>query len=108
MPISLGCLLIWPLQDVALDDVERHKIFIAIYVRDNVHRYQCNYLTTGLVFRIFRIKSNLTEVFEKPRSGTPALNVLAIRDQCHPNISKQNTLVPDTDVAPPHGAVLIT
>ena len=36
---------------------------------------------TGLVFRIFRIKSDLTEVLEEPRGGTPVLNVVAIRDQ---------------------------
>ena len=36
-----------------------------------------------LVFLIFRIKYCRTEVLEKPGGGTPALNVMAIHDQCH-------------------------
>ena len=34
-----------------------------------------------LVFRIFTIKSYLTEVLEQPRGGTPELNIMAMRDQ---------------------------
>ena len=44
-----------------------------------------------------------TEVSEQPRGGTPALNVKAIRDRRHANVSKQRTLLADVDVAPPHG-----
>ena len=38
-----------------------------------------------LVFLIFEIKYCLTEVLEQPGVGTPALNVMAIRDQRHTN-----------------------
>ena len=59
---------------------------------------------TRLVFWILVIKSNLTEVSEQPRSETPALNVMAIHDQRHANVSKQRTLLEDVDVAPPQVA----
>ena len=42
-----------------------------------------------LVFLIYEIKYCLTEVLEQPGGGTPALNVMAIRDQRHANVSKQ-------------------
>ena len=61
-----------------------------------------------LVFLIFEIKYCLTEVLEQPRGGTPALKVMAIRDQRHANVSKQRTLLADADVAPHHGSVPIT
>ena len=57
-----------------------------------------------LVFLIFEIKYCLTEVLEQPGGGTPALNVMAIRDQRHANVSKQRTLLADADVAPHHGS----
>ena len=41
------------------------------------------------------------EVFEQPESGTPALNVIAIRDHCHGNDRKHRTLLLDVDVVPP-------
>ena len=53
------------------------------------------------VFLIFRIKYCLTEVLEEPGGGTPALNVMAIRD--HANVSKQITLFADVEVATTHG-----
>ena len=56
-----------------------------------------------LVFLIFRINYCLTEGLEQPGRGTPALNVIAIRDQRYANVSKQRTLLADVDVAPPHG-----
>ena len=62
---------------------------------------------TGQVFRIFRIKSYLTEVLEQPRGGTHVLNV-AICDQRHSNVSKQRTSLADVDVALPQGVVQIT
>ena len=40
--------------------------------------------------------------------GTPALNVMAIRDQRHANVSKQRTLLADADVALHHGSAPIT
>ena len=40
-----------------------------------------------LVFLIFDSKYCLTEVLEQPEGGTPALNVMAIRDQRHANVS---------------------
>ena len=43
------------------------------------------------------------EVLEQPRGGIPALNVMAICDWRHTNVSKQRTLLADVDVAPPHG-----
>ena len=49
-------------------------------------------------FSIFTIKSYLTEVLKKPGGGTPALNVMAIRDQGHANVSKQRMLLADVDV----------
>ena len=49
-------------------------------------------------------KSNLTEVLEQPRGKTHALNVMAIRDQRHANVSKQRTLLVEVDVALPQGA----
>ena len=58
-----------------------------------------------LVFLIFEIKYCLTEVLEQPGGGTPALNVMAIRDQRH---AKQRTLLADADVAPHHGSAPIT
>ena len=57
-----------------------------------------------LVFLIFEIKYCLTEVLEQPGGGTPALNVMAIRDQRHANVSKQRTLY----IAPHHGSAAIT
>ena len=61
-----------------------------------------------LVFLIFEIKYCLTEVLEQPGGGTPALNVMPIRDQCHANVSKQRTLLADADVAQHHGSAQIT
>ena len=59
---------------------------------------------TRLVFWILVIKSNLTEVSEQPKGETPALNVMAIRDQRLAKVSKQRTLLVDIDIAPPQGA----
>ena len=59
---------------------------------------------TGLVFWILVIKSHLTDVSEQPRGESPALNVMAIRDQRHTNVSKQRMLLVDVDFAPPQGA----
>ena len=53
-----------------------------------------------LVFLIFRIKYCLMKVLEQPGGGTPALNVMAIRDQRHANVNKQRTLLAEVDVAP--------
>ena len=68
-----------------------------------------------LVLLIFEIKYCLTEVLEQPGGGTPAFNVLAIRDQHHANDSKQRTndskqrtLLAYADVAPHHGLAPIT
>ena len=57
-----------------------------------------------LVFLIFRINYRLTEPegLEQPEGGTPALNVIAIRDRCRANVSKHRTSLADVDVAPPH------
>ena len=57
---------------------------------------------TGLGFRIFRIKSYVTEVLEEPRGGTPAQRH---GDQRHSKVSKQRTLLADVDIAPPQGEV---
>ena len=54
-----------------------------------------------LVFLIFEIKYCLMAVLEQPGDGTPLLNVMAIRDQSHANISKQRTLLADAYVAQP-------
>ena len=42
-----------------------------------------------LVFliHVFETKYCLTEVLEQPGGGTPALNIMAIRDQRHANVS---------------------
>ena len=61
-----------------------------------------------LVFLIFEIKDCLTEALEQPGGGTPALSVMAIRDQRHANVSKQRTLLANADVAPHHGPAPIT
>ena len=61
-----------------------------------------------LVFLIYEIKYCLTEVLEQPGIGTPAFNVMAIREQRHANVSKQLTLLADADVAPHHGSAPIT
>ena len=61
-----------------------------------------------LVFLIFEIKYCLTEALEQPGVGTPALNVMAIRDQRHANVSKQRRLLTDADVAPHHGSAPTT
>ena len=42
---------------------------------------------------------------EQPRGGTRALNVMAIHDQRHANVSKQRTLLADVDVDPPQSVV---
>ena len=63
---------------------------------------------TRLVFLIFGIKYCLTEVLAQPGGGIPALNVMAIRDQRHANVSKQRTFLADADVAPHHGSASIT
>ena len=61
-----------------------------------------------LIFLIFEIENCLTEDLEQPVAGTPALNVMAIHDQRHANVSKQRTLFADADVAPHHGSAPIT
>ena len=61
-----------------------------------------------LVFLVSEIKYCLTEVLEQPGGGSPALNVMAIRDQRHANVSKQRTLLADADVAPHHSSAPIT
>ena len=63
-----------------------------------------NFHITRLVLQIFRIKSDITEVSEQPKCQLSALNVKAIRDQRHTNVSKQTTLLAGDDVAPPIGA----
>ena len=72
--------------------------------------YQSNmlYYQIRLVFLIFEIKYCLTDVLEQPGGGTPALNVMAIRDQRHSNVSKERMLLADADVAPHHGSAPIT
>ena len=55
---------------------------------------------TNLVFLITRINYCVMEVFEQPGSRTPALNVMAIRDQCNGNDRKHRTLLADVDVVP--------
>ena len=60
-----------------------------------------------LVFFIFEIKYRLTEVLEQPGGGG-ALNVMAIRDQRHANVSSQRMLLADADVSPHHGSAPIT
>ena len=60
------------------------------------------------VFLIFEINCCITEVLEQPGGGTPALNVMAIRDQSQANVSKQRTLLADADVAPHHDSAPIT
>ena len=71
-------------------------IIYILYYQSNIYFY----LTPNW---ISVIKSNLTEVSEQPRGETPALNVLAMRDQRHANVSKQRTLLVDVDIAPPQG-----
>ena len=63
---------------------------------------------TRLVLHIFWIKSDITEVSEQPKCQHSALNVIAICDQRHANISEQTTLLAGDDVAPPIGAAYIT
>ena len=61
-----------------------------------------------LVFLLFRIKYCPTEVLEQLEGRNLMLNVVAIHDQRHTNVSKQRTLLADVDIAPPHGMDLIT
>ena len=61
-----------------------------------------------LVLLIFEVKYCITEILEQPGGGTLALNVMAIRDQHHANVSKQRTLLADADVAPHYGSAPIT
>ena len=56
---------------------------------------------TRLVLQIFLIKSDIMEVSEQPKCQLSALNVMAICDQRHANVSKQTTLLAGDDVAPP-------
>ena len=54
---------------------------------------------TELIFQILTIILYLTEVlYKQPGGGTPALNVMVIRDQRHANASKQRTLLADVDI----------
>ena len=41
----------------------------------------------------------LSEVMEQPEGGTPALNVMEIRDRRNTNASKQRKLLGDVDVS---------
>ena len=59
--------------------------------------------TCKLVFLIFEIKYCPMEVLEQPEAELPALNIMAIRDQHHTNVSKPRMLLDDVDVAPPQG-----
>ena len=68
--------------------------------QSNIHYYSTQHLAS---FSIFRIKYCLREVLEQPGGGIPALNVKAIRDQRHANVSKQTPLLADVDVALPYG-----
>ena len=52
------------------------------------------------VFLISRINYYVMEVIEQPGSGTPVLNAMAIRDQCHGNDRKHKTLLADVEVVP--------
>ena len=63
-----------------------------------------NFHITRLVLQIFWNKSDITEVSEQPKCQLSALNVMAIRDQRHENVSKQTTLLAGDDVTPPIGA----
>ena len=58
---------------------------------------------TRLVFRIFLIRFDITEVSEQPKCQLSALNVMAIYDQRHTNVSKQTTLLAGNGVVPPIG-----
>ena len=60
--------------------------------------------TTRLVSQIFCIKSDIAEVLEQPKCQLSALNVMAICDQCHTNVSKQTMLLAGDDFGPPISA----
>ena len=51
---------------------------------------------------LFDIKSD-NVILEQPKRLILALNVMAIRDRCHANKSKQTTSLAGFDVAPPIG-----
>ena len=55
----------------------------------------------GLIFLMFRIKYCIMEVLEQPKRRKSALNVMAICDQRHTNVSKQIAILADVDVDPP-------
>ena len=57
-------------------------------------------ITNSASLLIFEIEYCLTDVLEQPGGGTPALNVMAIRDQRYSNVSKERTWLADADVAP--------
>ena len=59
---------------------------------------------TQLVLQIFLIRSDTTVVSEQPKCQLSALNVMAICDQRHANVSKQTMLLAGDDVTPPIGA----
>ena len=59
---------------------------------------------TRLVLQIFLIKSDITEVSEQPKCQLSVLNVMAICDQRHANVSKQTTLLAGDDITPHIGA----
>ena len=74
--------------------MNRPKIKFITYIY--ILYYQFNFHLTWLFFWIFGIKADITE--ERQIS---ALNVKAIRDQRHANVSKQTTLLHGVDVGPP-------
>ena len=71
-----------------------------LYYQSNFYFYSTPYSAGFLL----AIKSNLMEELGQPRGENPALNIMAIRDRRHANVSKQRTLLVDVDVAPPQGA----
>ena len=57
-----------------------------------------NLLLTRLILMIFCIKLYITEISEWPKRQSSALNVMAVRDQRHANVSNQPTLLDDVDL----------
>ena len=57
-----------------------------------------NFHLTWLVFQIFLIKSDIKEDLEWLKRPISALSFMAIRVQCHTNVSKPETLLDGANV----------
>ena len=69
--------------------MNRPKIEFITFIYILYYQSSINFHPTWLVFRIFSIKSAITEVSEQPKHQISPLNVMVMRFQQHTNVSIQ-------------------